>query len=189
MMKRKTVSHDHRDKYSSYREKNSANVKSTTKEPNQENLERFKNSKVDEGFERKNEFRCYLRSSTGHFRSNYPQLKQLESIASVNWVISMPDNDLMSPYTVIGEVNGFKMLDIVSRNLDIVSRNGIRQEMLIGEHIWDQQRFDEKHIRLPLTEVELKGKFGQLKTKAVVAKWIKEDICWETARQPCYENI
>ncbi|GBN66337.1 hypothetical protein AVEN_104829-1 [Araneus ventricosus] len=40
--------------------------------------------------------------------------------------------------------------------------------MLIGEHIWVQQTFDEKSICLPLVEVELKGKFGQLKTKAPV---------------------
>ncbi|GBN43750.1 hypothetical protein AVEN_177645-1 [Araneus ventricosus] len=59
VMKRKTASHNQRDKYSSYRERNLAHVRATTKE-------------VDEGFERKNEYRCYHCSSTGHFRSNCP---------------------------------------------------------------------------------------------------------------------
>ncbi|GBN75124.1 hypothetical protein AVEN_103338-1 [Araneus ventricosus] len=40
--------------------------------------------------------------------------------------------------------------------------------MLRGEHIWVQQTFDENPICLPLAEVELKEKFGQLKTKAAV---------------------
>ncbi|GBO10123.1 hypothetical protein AVEN_147149-1 [Araneus ventricosus] len=50
VMQRKTASHDHRDKYSSYREKNSSHVRDATKEPNQRNFERFKNSKFDEDF-------------------------------------------------------------------------------------------------------------------------------------------
>ncbi|GBM77798.1 hypothetical protein AVEN_231597-1 [Araneus ventricosus] len=53
LLKRKKVSHDHRDKYSSYRKKKLAFARGATKEPNQKNLERFKNSKVNEGFERK----------------------------------------------------------------------------------------------------------------------------------------
>ncbi|GBL84495.1 hypothetical protein AVEN_117239-1 [Araneus ventricosus] len=157
MMKKKTTSHDHKDKYSSYRGKNSAHVKGATKE-------------VDEGFKRKKECRCYHCSSTGHFRSNCPQLKQSESTAFLNWIISAPDDDLISPYTVIGEVNGFKMpiLRDTETTVDIVSRNRIRPEMLTGEQIIVQQTFDEKPIYLPLAEVELKGKFGQLKTKATV---------------------
>ncbi|GBM53690.1 hypothetical protein AVEN_233663-1 [Araneus ventricosus] len=43
----------------------------------------------------------------------------------------MPDNDQMSPYTVVGEVNGFKMLILrdTGTTLDIVSRKR-RPEML-----------------------------------------------------------
>ncbi|GBM31324.1 hypothetical protein AVEN_91314-1 [Araneus ventricosus] len=52
--------------------------------------------------------------------------------------------------------------------IDIVSRNRIRPEMLTGEHIWVQQPFNEAPICLPLEKVELKGKFGQVKTKAAV---------------------
>ncbi|GBM21281.1 hypothetical protein AVEN_149867-1 [Araneus ventricosus] len=52
--------------------------------------------------------------------------------------------------------------------VDIVSRNRIRPEMLTGEHICVQQTFDEKPIYLRLAEVELKGRFGQLKTKVAV---------------------
>ncbi|GBN72346.1 hypothetical protein AVEN_270943-1 [Araneus ventricosus] len=40
--------------------------------------------------------------------------------------------------------------------------------MLTSEHIWVQQPFDEKPICSPLAEVELKGKFGQIKPKAAV---------------------
>ncbi|GBM64320.1 hypothetical protein AVEN_25933-1 [Araneus ventricosus] len=54
--------------------------------------------------------------------------------------------------------------------VDIESRNRIRPEMLTGEQIWVQQTFDEKPICLPLAEVELKGKFGQLKTKVAVVE-------------------
>ncbi|GBO03943.1 hypothetical protein AVEN_240120-1 [Araneus ventricosus] len=128
MMKRKTTSHDHKEKYSSFKENNSAHIRSATKE-------------VDEGFEQKKEY-------------------------------SVPDNDLISPYTVIGEVNGFKMLILrdTGTTADIVPRNRIRPEMITGEHIWVQQTFDEKPICLPLAEVELKGKFGQLKTKAAVVE-------------------
>ncbi|GBN43751.1 hypothetical protein AVEN_177646-1 [Araneus ventricosus] len=49
--------------------------------------------------------------------------------------------------------------------VDIVKE---RPEMLTGEHVWVQQTFDEKSICLPLAEVELKEKFGQLKTKAAL---------------------
>ncbi|GBO03930.1 hypothetical protein AVEN_241651-1 [Araneus ventricosus] len=159
MMKRKTTSHDHKEKYSSFKENNSAHIRSATKE-------------VDEGFEQKKEYRCNHCSSTRHFRSNCPQLKQSESTAFLNWIISVPDNDLISPYTVIGEVNGFKMLILrdTGTTADIVPRNRMRPEMIIGEHIWVQQTFDEKPICLPLAEVELKGKFGQLKTKAAVVE-------------------
>ncbi|GBN29376.1 hypothetical protein AVEN_78153-1 [Araneus ventricosus] len=40
--------------------------------------------------------------------------------------------------------------------------------MLTGERIWVQQPFHEKSICLPLVEVELRGKFCHLKTKAAV---------------------
>ncbi|GBO14818.1 hypothetical protein AVEN_39343-1 [Araneus ventricosus] len=88
--------------------------------------------------------------STGYFRSNYPQLMKSGGTAFVNVIISVPDNDLMSPYTVIGEVNGFKMpiFRDSGTTVDIVSRNRIKTKMA--------------------TEVELKGKFGQLRTKAAV---------------------
>ncbi|GBM01879.1 hypothetical protein AVEN_218997-1 [Araneus ventricosus] len=157
MLKKKTTFHDHKEKYSSFKENNSAHVRGAAKE-------------VDEGFERKKEYRCYHSSSKGRFRSNCPQLKQSESTAFVNWIISAPDNDLIPPYTVIGEVNGFKMpiLRNTGTTADIVSRNRIRLEVLTGEQMWVQQRFDEKPICLPFAEVELKGKFGQLKTKAAV---------------------
>ncbi|GBO13635.1 hypothetical protein AVEN_270731-1 [Araneus ventricosus] len=52
--------------------------------------------------------------------------------------------------------------------VDIVSRNRIIPEMLTAEHMWVQQTFDEKPICLPLAKVELKEKFGQIKTKAPV---------------------
>ncbi|GBN80416.1 hypothetical protein AVEN_275188-1 [Araneus ventricosus] len=126
--------------------------------------------KLTKVFDQKKEYRCYHCSSMGHFRSNCPQLKHSESTAFVNWIISASDNDLISPYTVIGEVNDFKMpiLHDNGTTVDIVSRNRMRPEMLTGERIWVQQIFDEKPICLPLTKVELKGKFGQLKTKAAV---------------------
>ncbi|GBL87329.1 hypothetical protein AVEN_270576-1 [Araneus ventricosus] len=84
--------------------------------------------------------------------------------------MTVSDNDLMRPYTVIGEINGFEMpiLRDIGTTVDIVSRNRIRPEMLTGEQIWVQQTFYEKPICLPLVEIELKGKFGQLKTKAAV---------------------
>ncbi|GBO04445.1 hypothetical protein AVEN_269504-1 [Araneus ventricosus] len=55
-----------------------------------------------------------------------------------------------------------------STTVYIVSRNRIRPEMLTGGHIWVQEPFDDKPICLPLAEVELKGNFFQLKTKAAV---------------------
>ncbi|GBM02990.1 hypothetical protein AVEN_14505-1 [Araneus ventricosus] len=121
----------------------------------------------------------------GHFRSKCPQFKQSESTAFVNWIISAPDNDLIPPYTVNGEVNGFKMLILrdTGTTVDIVSRNRIRPEMLTCEQIWVQQTFDEKSICLPWVEVELKGK--DLKLKLQLSKQIKESTCWETAQQPC----
>ncbi|GBN55193.1 hypothetical protein AVEN_130141-1 [Araneus ventricosus] len=114
--------------------------------------------------------KCYNCSSIGHIRPNFPPIKQSEGSASLNRVISVPDNDLMSPYTFIGEVNGFKMpiLRDTGTTIDIVPRNRIRPKMFTGEQIWVQQQLVEKHIYFPLAEVELKGKFGQLKTKAAV---------------------
>ncbi|GBN46622.1 hypothetical protein AVEN_69913-1 [Araneus ventricosus] len=145
MIEKEISFHDYKDKYSSYREKNLEHVRGATKEPNQENLEHFKILKNDEGFERKKEYRCYHCSYTEDFRSNCPQLKQSESIASVNWVISMPGNDMMSPYTVIAEVNGFKMpiLCETKTKVDIVSRKRISSEKLTSEHIWVIQSFDD----------------------------------------------
>ncbi|GBN01094.1 hypothetical protein AVEN_198806-1 [Araneus ventricosus] len=58
--------------------------------------------------------------------------------------------------------------------IDIVCRNRIRPEKLTGEHIWIQQPFDEAPICLPWAEVELKGEFGKIITKAAVV-WIQTD--------------
>ncbi|GBM48669.1 hypothetical protein AVEN_150230-1 [Araneus ventricosus] len=54
--------------------------------------------------------------------------------------------------------------------VDIVPRNRIRPERITGEHICVQQTFNKKPIYLPLAEVELKGKFGQLKAAAVCSE-------------------
>ncbi|GBM14580.1 hypothetical protein AVEN_34989-1 [Araneus ventricosus] len=141
-----------------------------TKAPNQGNFEKYKRSKTEDSFDRKKQVKCYNCSSMRHIRPNCPLMKQSEGTASVNWVINMPDNDLMSSCTVIGEGNGFKIpiLRDTGITVDIASENRIRPEMLTGEQIWVQQTFDEKPICLPLEEVELKGKFGQLKTKSAV---------------------
>ncbi|GBN48967.1 hypothetical protein AVEN_107651-1 [Araneus ventricosus] len=40
--------------------------------------------------------------------------------------------------------------------------------MLTGEHLWVQHSFEDKPICLSLAEMELEGKFGQIKTKAAV---------------------
>ncbi|GBM67520.1 hypothetical protein AVEN_73660-1 [Araneus ventricosus] len=116
-----------------------------------------------------------FRTSSGSFvlcgtRPNSPLLKQSKGAASRNRVISVPDDDLMSPFAFIGEVNGFKkpILRGIGNTVDIVSRNRIRPEMLTGQQIWIQQPFDQKPIYLPLAELELKGKFDHLKTKAAV---------------------
>ncbi|GBL84638.1 hypothetical protein AVEN_191098-1 [Araneus ventricosus] len=88
------------------------------------------------------------------------KLKKSEGSASLNWVIGVPDNDLSSPYPFIDEVNVFKMPIIrdSGTTVGIVCRNIIISEMFTGEHIcyW------------PLAEEELKGEFGQVKTKAAV---------------------
>ncbi|GBM38618.1 hypothetical protein AVEN_71507-1 [Araneus ventricosus] len=49
----------------------------------------------------------------------------------------MPDNDLVSPYTAIEKVNGFKMpiLQDTGTTVDIVFRNRIRPEMLTEEEL------------------------------------------------------
>ncbi|GBN13017.1 hypothetical protein AVEN_228098-1 [Araneus ventricosus] len=88
----------------------------------------------------------------------------------------MPDNELVSPYTFIGEVNGFKMpiLRDTGTTIDIVCRNRIRPEIFTGEHIWVQQLFYEATICLPLEEVELKGNFGKILIKAAVV-WSRAD--------------
>ncbi|GBM59488.1 hypothetical protein AVEN_240584-1 [Araneus ventricosus] len=129
VMKRKTSFHDHNDKYYSYKEKEQASARGVTKKKQIGKIERvLKNMKFDKGFELKKEFRCYHCACTGNFRSNCPQLKQSESTALLNLVISVPDNDLMSPYTIICEVNGFKMLILhdTGPTVDSVSRNRIR---------------------------------------------------------------
>ncbi|KAG8196948.1 hypothetical protein JTE90_009007 [Oedothorax gibbosus] len=53
-------------------------------------------------------------------------------------------------------------------SIDVVCRNRITPEMLTGENIWVQQPLDEFPICLPFSEVELKGEFGHVITKAAV---------------------
>ncbi|KAG8198442.1 hypothetical protein JTE90_022180 [Oedothorax gibbosus] len=76
----------------------------------------------------------------------------------------------MSPYTFMAEVNGFFMpiLRDTGTSIDVMCRNRITPEMLTGENIWVQQPLDEFPVCLPLAEVELKGEFGHVITKAAV---------------------
>ncbi|GBM42673.1 hypothetical protein AVEN_219131-1 [Araneus ventricosus] len=161
MIEKKIASQDHKEKYSSFKEKNSAHVRSTTEEPKQGNFEKYKSSNTQDSFERKKQAKCYNCSSKGHIRPNCPLLKQSEGVASINRIISVKYNGPMSPYTFIGEVNGFKMpiFRDTGSTIDIVCRNRIRPEMLTGKHIWIQQPIDEAPICLPLAGVELKGVF------------------------------
>ncbi|GBM31323.1 hypothetical protein AVEN_91313-1 [Araneus ventricosus] len=69
MMKKKTVSHDHREKYSSFKEKNSAHIRGVTKELKQGSFKKYKSSKTEDSFDRKKQVKCYNRSSIGHITS------------------------------------------------------------------------------------------------------------------------
>ncbi|GBM18285.1 hypothetical protein AVEN_147412-1 [Araneus ventricosus] len=58
MMKKKTDFHDHKGKYSSFKEKNSAHVRGVTEEPKQGNFEKYKSSKTEDSFDRKKKVKC-----------------------------------------------------------------------------------------------------------------------------------
>ncbi|KAF8769823.1 hypothetical protein HNY73_017430 [Argiope bruennichi] len=60
------------------------------------------------------------------------------------------------------------ILRYTGSNIDFICLTVIKPEMLAGEHDWAQQRQYESPTCLPLAEVELKGDFGHLKTKAAV---------------------
>ncbi|GBO00453.1 hypothetical protein AVEN_207834-1 [Araneus ventricosus] len=70
----------------------------------------------------------------------------------------------------MGEVNGFPMpiLRDTRSSIDVVCLKVVKPEMFTGEHVWVQQPLDDTPMCLPLAEVELKGEFGHLITKAAV---------------------
>ncbi|GBN01095.1 hypothetical protein AVEN_198807-1 [Araneus ventricosus] len=70
MMKKKTASHDHREQYSSFNEKNLTPVRGVTKELKQGNLEKYKSLKIEHSFDRKKQVKCYNCSYMGHIRPN-----------------------------------------------------------------------------------------------------------------------
>ncbi|GBM48414.1 Retrovirus-related Pol polyprotein from transposon 412 [Araneus ventricosus] len=53
-------------------------------------------------------------------------------------------------------------------SIDVVGLKVVKPEMFTGEHVWVQQPLDDAPMCLPLAEVELKGEFGHLITKAAV---------------------
>ncbi|GBN28778.1 hypothetical protein AVEN_246084-1 [Araneus ventricosus] len=67
-----------------------------------------------------------------NIRPNYPLLKISEGSASLNRAINEPDNDLLSSFTFIDEVNDFKVpiLRDTGTTIDIICENRIRPEML-----------------------------------------------------------
>ncbi|GBL83953.1 hypothetical protein AVEN_100840-1 [Araneus ventricosus] len=93
-----------------------------------------------------------------------------ESSATVNHLFEAYEDDVMSPHTSMGEVNGFPMpiLRDTGSSIDVVCLKVVKPEMFTGEHVWVQQPLDDAPMCLPLAEVELKGEFGHLITKAAV---------------------
>ncbi|GBM65934.1 hypothetical protein AVEN_152152-1 [Araneus ventricosus] len=102
-MKKKTASHDHREKYSNFKEKNSAHDTGATKEPKLGNFEKYSSSKIEDSFDRKTKVKYYNCSSREHIHLNCQLLKQSEGSASLNQVINVTDNYPRSPYKFIGE--------------------------------------------------------------------------------------
>ncbi|GBM88824.1 hypothetical protein AVEN_121318-1 [Araneus ventricosus] len=86
-----------------------------------------------------------------------------ESSATVNRLFEAYEVEVMSPHTSMAEVNGFS-----KPILRVVCLKVIKPEMFTGEQVWVQQPLDDAPVCLPLAEVELKGGFGHLITKAAV---------------------
>ncbi|GBO01591.1 hypothetical protein AVEN_157292-1 [Araneus ventricosus] len=53
-------------------------------------------------------------------------------------------------------------------SINVVCLKVVKPEMFTGEHVWAQQPLDDSPMCLSLSEVELKGEFGHLITKAAV---------------------
>ncbi|GBL73340.1 hypothetical protein AVEN_159369-1 [Araneus ventricosus] len=131
----------------------------------------FKKSTTNtEDFEKRRTFSCYKCGSKEHIRPNCPLLMNKESSTSVNHLFEAYEDDVMSPHTSMGEVNGFAMpiLRDTGSSIDVVCLKVVKPEMFTGEHVWVQQLLDDAPMCLPLAEVELKGEFGHLITKAAV---------------------
>ncbi|GBL84249.1 hypothetical protein AVEN_86473-1 [Araneus ventricosus] len=123
-----------------------------------------------EDFEKRRTVRCYKCGSKEHIRPNRPLLRNKESSATVNHLFEAYEDDVMSPHTSMGEVNGFPMpiLRDTGSSIDVVCLKVVKPEMFTGEHVWVQQPLDDAPMCLPLAEVERKGEFGHLITKAAI---------------------
>ncbi|GBM41211.1 hypothetical protein AVEN_180517-1 [Araneus ventricosus] len=97
-----------------------------------------------EDFEKRT-FSFYKCWSKEHIRPNCPLLMNKESSATVNHLFEAYEDDVMSPHTSMGEINGFPMpiLRDTGSSIDVVCLKVVKPEMFTGEHVWVQQPLDD----------------------------------------------
>ncbi|GBN58781.1 hypothetical protein AVEN_213916-1 [Araneus ventricosus] len=126
----------------------------------------------NENFERRKPAACYICHSTEHLRPNCPQLKKYQPVEVVNHVgMSDSTETLFAPYMSKALVNQREMsiLRDTGASIDLVSRNHINPEDLMGETVLIKQPLDKNLTCLPLAKIELQSpELGKIVTKAAV---------------------
>ncbi|CAL1301521.1 unnamed protein product [Larinioides sclopetarius] len=169
LWKKKSYSGSSKDRFPTWKSKSATEGKTSLPIKKEEN-EVKKSATNTEDFEKGKTLRCYKCGSKDHIRPNCPLLKNKESSATINRLFEAYEDEVMSPHTSMGEVNGFPMpiLRDTGSSIDVVCLKVVKPKMFTGEQVWVQQPLDDAPVCLPLAEIELKGEFGHLITKAAV---------------------
>ncbi|CAL1262712.1 unnamed protein product [Larinioides sclopetarius] len=130
LWKKKSYSGSSKDRFPTWKSKSATEGKTSLPIKKEEN-EVKKSATNTEDFEKRKTLRCYKCGSKDHIRPNCPLLKNKESSATINRLFEAYEDELMSPHTSMGEVNGFPMpiLRDTGSSIDVVCLKVVKPKM------------------------------------------------------------
>ncbi|XP_064485140.1 uncharacterized protein LOC135397466 [Ornithodoros turicata] len=124
-------------------------------------------------FEKKQPVVCHKCKCEGHIAIGCRNTRVAMAYESGS---SESEDELMKPYLHQLEVNGIPctVLRDSGASLDLVHPSLVSRENYLSKCAWIRQVVEEQTVCLPVAEVTLKGKFGEIRTEAAVSDRLPE---------------